>query len=330
MTGNLTAERKAELISIGTVTVDKDLKLPEYIARSTAGPGAGGQSVFFAADNRRVRLSIRDESRLHMKTDGDQVILEKDGIGIARGVIESAPAHCPRQAYITVSERCCFHCAFCPVHSLQGPVKSKQEITALIDQVLVTGDLHAISLTSGVEISPEAECARMAGLVRELRPEYRVPVGVSVYPTPDSSDVLHEAGAVEVKYNLETTDPEIFARVCPELNQDEIREALSGAVDIFGPDHVSSNIIIGLGETDGNVLSGAEDLAVLGVIPNFRPVVLSPRVSLPGAVRPSAERLVTLGLALKDILSDYGLDPRNARTMCLPCTGCDIVPFRDL
>jgi biotin synthase-related radical SAM superfamily protein len=30
-----------------------------------------------------------------------------------------------------------------------------------------------------------------------------------------------------------------------------------------------------------------------------------------------------------EILKKYGLDPSLAMTMCLKCTGCDLVPFVD-
>jgi hypothetical protein len=45
------------------------------------------------------------------------------------------------------------------------------------------GRLHAISITSGVEISPENEVDRAEELIRRLREKYTVPIGVSVYPT---------------------------------------------------------------------------------------------------------------------------------------------------
>jgi biotin synthase-related radical SAM superfamily protein len=302
---------------------------PEYIGRSTAGPGAGGQSIFFSSDGKRVRLSLRDNSPLFMRPEKDGVVIEKNGITIVEGDIEPVGAHCPRQAYITVSERCQFHCAFCPVPHIQGPVKSTGEIHSLIEEVYKTGDLDAISLTGGIEISPDKELSRMETLVKDLIREYDVPIGVSVYPTQDSSDILYAAGADEVKYNVETMDRDLFQVICPELKHDEILASLRYAVGLFGRDHVSSNIIIGLGETDDNVISGVNELASYGVIPILRPVVIGQNNKIKGALRPSAERLIQLGTQAKGLFSQYGLSPLNARTMCLPCTGCDLTPFRD-
>jgi len=329
MDDSFTAEIKAKLISIGSVRLDPALERPEYVGRSTAGPGAGGRSVFFSADSRRVRLSIRDNSPILMRSDGDGVIIEHEGFFIARGFIEPVGAHCPHQAYITVSERCIFRCAFCPVHHIQGPVKSPEEVFSLIHEVNSRGFLEAISLTTGIEISPEHEVTRMEGIVKLLRKEFDVPIGVSVYPTHDSSERMYAAGADEVKYNVETMDRALFPAICPDQNLDYILNALKDAARIFGKNHVSSNMIIGLGEDDQTVISGVSELASFGVIPVLRPVVIHPSRPMPGTERPSADRLLHLGYHAKAEMSRYGISPLHAKTMCLPCTGCDLTPFAD-
>ena len=74
-----------------------------------------------------------------------------------------------------------------------------------------------------------------------------------------------------------------------------------------------------------------ELLAEVGVIPNLRPI--SPHPLRAGEVkveRPSAERLLKLARATKKVLEDQGLRADLAETMCLPCTGCDITPQRDI
>lgn len=329
MSQYLTSEKKAECISIGSVRLDPALEIPEYIGRSTAGPGAGGRSIFFLSDNRRVRLSIRDTSPLSIRPDGDGVVIEHNGTLVASGSIEPVGAHCPHQAYITISERCVFSCAFCPVHRLQGPVKSTDDVLALIEEVFTRGDLEAISLTTGIEKTPDDEISRMEHLVKTLRREYDVPIGVSVYPTTDSSDRLFAAGADEVKYNVETMDHHLFTRICPDQDLDYILSSLRYAGRLFGKNHASSNIIIGLGESDENVISGVDEIASYGVIPILRPVVIHPSNPIPGASRPSAERLLRLGSSAKEAFSKHGVSPLHAKTMCLPCTGCDLTPFRD-
>jgi biotin synthase-related radical SAM superfamily protein len=327
----LTAESKALLINIGNADIDPAL-LPLHLrTTATAGPGAGGTSFFIQSGPHRVRLSIRPGSSLKVIPWRDGVAILKEGRIIAYGELELPLCHCPEQAYITVSERCIFNCRFCPVPLLNGQVKTIDEIISMVDAASERGDIKAISLTSGVAESPEKEVSYMARVVRALAQRYSLPIGVSVYPTDTSSKELLEAGACEIKYNVETMDPAIFSRVCPGLSLTNILDALEKAVPLYGKNHVSSNFIIGLGESDTCVEQGVETLALMGVIPNLRPISAHPlRAGEILIDRPDSYRLLHLARVNKAALERHGLDVRKALTMCLPCTGCDLTPQRDL
>ncbi len=158
-----------------------------------------------------------------------------------------------------------------------------------------SGNLKTIAFTSGVATTPENEIDRVVEYVQAVK-KYNVPIGVAVYPTQDSSQRLKDAGVMEVKYNVETMDREIFERVCSGRkghSLDFILDSLRDAVKVFGKNQVSSNIIIGLGETDECVRKGVEYLAKMGVIAVLRPITISPyRKGEITATRPSAERLL--------------------------------------
>lgn len=322
-------EVKAELIAAGSVDMD-----PSLLGRTTiptAGPGAGKLAFFFNSSGHRVRLGINSESPLKGKKDSGELVIMKDGREIARGIIEDELIHCPDQAFITMCEKCIFDCKFCPVPKLQGKVKTMDEMLAMIEKSHSTGRMHAISITSGVEISPEKEVDRAEELIRRLREKYTVPIGVSVYPTKDSTRRLKDAGADELKYNVETMDREIFSKVCPGGGLEDVLAGLREGVEIFGRNKVCSNFIIGLGETDESAMKGIEELVSMGVVPILR--AASPHPLRKGEVfieRPSAERLMRLTRFLREKLDEYGLRADTFRTMCLPCTGCDLNPHSDL
>ncbi len=327
----MTPEEKAYLISIGSASIDEVLGADLLPTTATAGPGAGGTSVFIRSGSRRVRLSINPASPLRVVPDGDAVAVIHDGKTIARGRLERPLCHCPEQAYITVSERCIYDCKFCPVPKLDGTIKDTGTVIRMVEEAAAEGSLSAISLTSGVAESPESEVERMAAVVKALRARFDLPIGVSVYPTAASTGTLRAAGADEIKYNVETMDPAIFSRVCPGLSLPFILDALVGAVEVFGRNAVFSNFIIGLGEDDETIRDGVALLARIGVIPILRPISASPlRAGEIAVERPSPERLLRLAAMTRDILERHDLDPRRARTMCLPCTGCDLTPFQDV
>jgi len=327
----LTAKTKALLIAIGSADIDPSLLSQELKTIATAGPGAGGSSFFLRSGSHRVRLSIKKDSPLIVVPWKDGVAIQKEGRTIAYGQLELPLCHCPNQAYITISERCIFDCKFCPVPILNGKIKSIEEITSLIESAIDRGDLKAISLTSGVAESPENEVEYVTKIVRHLAARFDYPIGVSVYPTATSSQDLYDAGAVEIKYNVETMDRTIFTQVCPNLDLDTILQALSGAVDIFGKNHVSSNFILGLGETDECVTRGVEKLTEMNVIPNLRPISSHPlRKEEIHIERPSSYRLIKLARINRAAIERHGLDVKAALTMCLPCTGCDLTPQLDI
>lgn len=331
MDTELSAIVKADLLSIGSVRVDPALLPPQLTSLATAGPGAGGSSIFFRSGDRRVRLTINELSPLRAVPEDENVVLMKGDDVIARGVLERPLCHCPEQAYITVSEKCIYDCQFCPVPKMQGGIKDSKKVHQMVAEAYATGELKAISLTSGVAVSPEKEVKRMVGIVKELDREYDLPIGVSVYPTKYSSERLYSAGACEIKYNVETMDPELFRRVCPDLDLQTVLDSLENAVDHFGRNRVSSNFIIGLGETDETVRKGLKQLTDRCVIPILRPISPHPlRKDAISVNRPDAARLLKLGDMLRKRLDCQSLCADKSKTMCLFCTGCDLTPHRDI
>jgi biotin synthase-related radical SAM superfamily protein len=322
------AEIKAELIAIGTVNIDRSLL--GDITIPTAGPGEGKTAFFFRWNAHRVRLAVDEGSKLKAVAENGDIVIFKGPKVLVRGHLEEELIHCPQQAYITISEQCIFDCKYCPVPKLSGKIKGLDEIVRMVEEAYSKGNLKAISITSGVAGSAEEEVERAVEAVKALR-KYNLPIGVSVYPTADSNQKLKEAGVVEIKYNVETMDREIFKRVCPGMDHDFIIVKLKEAVGLFGRNFVFSNFIIGLGESDETVEAGLEELALMDVVPILRAVSMHPlRVGEIEIERPDRDRLLKLTRILRRILDEHGLRADVSRTMCLPCTGCDLNPHLDL
>ncbi len=314
---------KCHLLEAGTIRVADGDMIPSE--QSTAGPGTGKGSLFFSDGTHRVRLGIDPEGAITYEhlPDGKGVRLFVDGITID-GFFEQVGAHCPRQAYITVSEGCIFDCKYCGVPLQKKHIKSTEEILSLIQGVY--GSIDAISITSGVIGSIKEEEDRICALIPHLTP-FHLPIGISIYPTADTTERLFALGVDEVKFNLETATVSLFSTMCPGFDRSDVWQALEDSVPLFGKGHVFANLIFGLGETDDELFACMQRLTNRGVIPVMRP--LSPTPRLPGLKRPDAARIRRIAKQHAALLEDAGLDTRLAQTMCIACTGCDIVPGRD-
>ena len=317
-------ELKARLLEAGSARLSGE-PADEYIAKSTAGPGAGGKgAVFFAMGSHRVKLAVNPTSPIEIAHRGNGVADLYFGNRQIPGRLLRPGLHCPDQAFITVTEGCIFSCRYCSVPRLPPRRKTVDEIMGLVESV--RHHVSAISLTSGVMGSIEEEEAYVCEVIDHLR-FFGLPIGVSIYPADQTPDKLHALGVAEVKFNIEAATPELFAEMCPGLDYDRLWQVLGRSVELFGKGRVFSNVIIGLGETDAEMEACINRLTSHGVIPVLRP--LNPVAECAGKPRPSAERLRHLFAIHSRALTRAGLDTAGALSMCTACTGCDLVPGRD-
>ena len=338
------AMKKAVLLTRGPVRIAPDIKLPVRLSRSTAGPGAGTASIALMFHGHRVKKAmVRKGGDFELVERGDHYALLMDGEGFLDPV-EVVPVlfHAPEQAFFNIETECIYDCKFCSSRRIGGRIAkdlTPEKIVRMIIDASGREDFRAVALTSAVVEDPKATVDEMVRIVAEVRKALGpdLPIGVEPYVDDlDDIDRLKEAGADEIKLNIETWDGEVFRKVCGELDLDWVLEALAHAVEVFGRGKVCSNIIVGMGESDENVLEGVEHLAHMGVVATLRPLRVNDlnREALEGALgelEPISEaRLLRLAIAHKRILEDNGLSTMTFRTMCHACTCCDLVPFRDV
>ena len=328
---------KAELISGGAVRLPKGYRPPVRFSRSTAGPGAGNRLLVFSFSGMRVKKAISDDGEFFY--DPSEMTITKDGRVIAEDVtIVPAEFHCPEQAFFNLDQRCRFNCLFC-----SSPVLGNDATKGLTDEriiELIKGSKEpvlSIALTTGVPDSVDNSVDRMARCVSKLKAAFpEMTIGVEPY-VDDASQIekLHDAGASEIKINVETATDGLFEEFCPMLDRENIFNMLAHAVEVFGIGKVSSNLIIGLGESDDDAAAMMERLCLIGVTPTVRGLRIDGHrekiLSEHGIVKgPSSERLIRIAEIQKGLMKKYGLDPNTFETMCLKCTCCDLVPFIDL
>ncbi len=338
-----TARLKAELLAGGHVRLPEGFRLPFPASRSTAGPGAGSTSVVFSFGGTRAKKAVsRDPGEFELVSRDGGLSIDRGGETFIRSVtLVPTLMHAPYQAFVNIESSCIYDCKFC--NSPRLPRDATKDLTddRILEMILDASGkegFQSVAFTSAVAHSPSMTVRRMAGLVSRVRTELpEVPIGVEPYTTrPDEIDMLKDAGADEIKLNIETFDRDIFEKVCGDLDLDHILHAVNHAGEVFGRNKVCSNIIFGLGETDDNVLEGATVLANMGAVATLRALrrdemnMAALEQALGRLEEVTADRMLRLATEEKTILERHGLSTLRFRTMCHACLSCDIVPFWDV
>jgi biotin synthase-related radical SAM superfamily protein len=343
-------EKKAKLISAGEIHKDKGTKLPYYPSKSTGGPDAGRVSITLALDEAqevKIKLALTDdpEAPYQLTANERSFAIIHDGEVFLEGVtVVPTLLHAPGQAFINLTPECRYKCLFCASPELgeNAHVKARKLddwVKIIIDASNRPG-FRAVAITSGVPDEPSKtvdDIIYVVNKVREALPD--APIGVE--PCIDRvEDIqrLHDAGVTELKINVQTYDPELFAVVCPGFDRKFILDALAEAVSVFGQNKVCSNLIIGLGEADGSIKEGMEHLAKLGVVVNLRVLRLNdynrPKLEelLPGGIPEPVpyNRILELVKFQNEMFSKYDLSSKEFETMCHKCGACDIDPSLDI
>lgn len=334
--------KKAELISSGTLYIPRDIAIPFPLSRSSAGPGAGIESIVVSFSGMRVKVPVsRIEGKFQLRRAGSSFEILVNGELFCSDVsIIPTLCHAPGQAFVTLCRTCKLDCLFCSIN--ESGRRGKGEISVdeafrLIVAASKKPDFHGVAITSGISTTVDDQIERIAELVRLVRESFpEIPIGVEpIVTSMGHVKALRKAGATELKINIEAATKEIFDKVCPARDYELTHRAVGWAVSEFGRNHVTSNIIIGLGESDEDVLKALEKLAELGAVGNLRGVRVNEfnRDRLVRALGKNIgitpERLLTLCKHQEEIFIRHGLSARHFKTMCFPCGCCDLVPEID-
>jgi len=335
-------EKKAQLLLGGDILLPPGYRMPYRISRSTAGPGAGKRSAVFSFGGMRVKKGISyDAGDFELIDDNGRLSLTKNGEPFLDSVeIRPVVFHSPEQAFFNLDQRCIYNCRFCTSPLLKGDATrtlTDDKIVKMIKNSMDEQDVVSVALTSGVIVSVDETIDRMVSCVKAIRKEFPdIPIGVEPYiDSEDQIKRLKDAGATEMKINLETPRKDIFERICPELDHSLVLEMLNISAKIFGRGKVTTNLICGIGETDGDLEGCMRMLASFGCVPGLRAIRLNDlnreNMNNAGIVcNMTEERMIGLARIQKRILEDHGLTTHTFKTMCFECGCCDIVPFRDI
>lgn len=290
----------------------------------------------------RVRLVVDDInptfSISYIDNNGLLLIDNQTGEKLIQGFeLEEPVIHAPDQLFLGLYEYCKVGCKFCPLNVTQGEL-----IHYSLDSIYYDIDMSSdksyssIGITTSIpySLSSNDVADEMIFVVRKIREKvgYDIPIGVSTkIPSESAIKRLKDAGANEIRLNIEVPNQAIAQKLMPNKSLEEIYCSLTIACKVFGRGKVSSNIVLGLGESDQDVIYAVRRLAEMGAIATLYPFDPFDNSGLVAArfSRPNAERIYRLAISQKEILDEYQLDASSLLTMCPSCAASHILPGRD-
>ncbi len=201
--------------------------------------------------------------------------------------------------------------------------KSKEDILEVLEAALGGGDVRHLGINAGTFPPPGRGHEEYAEIVSEVKSRFDIWVRLSICPPEDEKyvDLLFEAGADQIGYDIEVYDSELYPKICPgkwaevdrNVPHQHFDRMLSYAARKGGPNRTYSILVTGL-ESRESTAAGVEHLCRMGVVPRmsvFRPI---PGTAMERYPAPSPEYLVYCYRRLREITMKYGVDSG--------CPGC--------
>jgi len=207
------------------------------------------------------------------------------GSAIILGLLEGRLDAKPTTIYLLTYRdgKCSANCGFCPqAKTSKGRADMLSRVTwppfpteQAISRIEVTAKTGAIKRICFQALNYPRVFEDLLNLTKEIMSRAKVPVSVSCQPLDrHKMEMLAEVGVERVSIALDAATEEVFNRVKgglvggPYLWKKQ-REALREAVQIFGDGFVSTHLIVGLGETERDMVQTIQWCVDLGVYPGL-------------------------------------------------------------
>ncbi|SFN74164.1 radical SAM protein, MSMEG_0568 family [Pseudonocardia ammonioxydans] len=228
-------------------------------------------------------------------------------------------------------------CRFCAIEqSLRSgattAVKTPAQLAEVAEAAVRLDGVRQMVLTTGTSNGRDRGARHLVRCVRAIRAAVPgLPVQVQCEP-PAPEDIavltdLRAAGADAIGIHVESLDDDVRRRWMPgkaTVPLSQYRAAWDEAVRVFGPDAVSTYLIVGLGEDPDELVAGAAELIARGVYPfvvPYRPIpgTLAFDDGVPG---PDPALLAEVTARVAAELRASGMRGADQAAGCAACGAC--------
>ncbi len=231
-------------------------------------------------------------------------------------------------------------CRFCSIEeSLRSgstiAVKKPDQLAEVARAAVELDGITQMVMTTGTTGGRDRGARHLARCVRAIKAAVpHLPIQVQCEPPADLAVLteLREAGADAIGIHVESLDDDIRRRWMPgksSVSIDEYRAAWTEAVRVFGRNQVSTYLLVGLGEDTDEMISGAKELADLGVYPfivPFRRHAGTLAVDVDDAPAPDPAIVEKISREVARHLTLIGMAGADQRAGCAACGACSILP----
>ncbi len=209
-------------------------------------------------------------------------------LGLVKGRLDAIPT----TTYLLThrEEKCLANCAFCPqareskgradmLSRVSWPIFQTSKVIDALRMGVEKGNVRRICIQA---LKHPEIFSELLMMVKEILSRVDVPISVSCQPmNKEKMSQLVKVGVERISIALDAATEQIFDRVKGRLVKGpyiwkEQLELLNKAVQVFGKGKVSTHLIVGLGETEiemVQILQKCVDMGVLPALFAFTPVL---------------------------------------------------------
>ena len=212
-----------------------------------------------------------------------KIIRASVGSAVVIGLLNEKLDAAPTTAYLMTYRKgkCTANCSFCPQargsHSradmlsrVSWPVFATKNVLDEIEKAFENGKIKRVCFQA---LNYPKVFTHLLALVKAIRQKGNVPISISCQPL-SSENIRHlaEAGAERIGIPLDVATEKLFDRIKGPAAKgpycwEKQFKLLSEAVHIFGKGKVSTHLIVGLGETERQMVEIIQRCVDMGVLP---------------------------------------------------------------
>lgn len=228
-------------------------------------------------------------------------------LGLTEGIMDAEPTTIYLLTYRTA--KCTANCSFCSQARLStGKASMLSRVIWPVFPLKKVADQLKIKKNLIRRICIQAMnypnvFSDVLGLVRNINEAVDVPISISIQPlTSEQMKILKDEGVDRLGIPLDGASEKIFenvkgSAVCGPYLWQRSLDAIENAVKIFGRGRISTHFIVGLGESDEELINMIQKMVDMGVYPSLFAFTPLRGTRFEGKAQPPIERYRTIQLA---------------------------------